>query len=162
MSIGILVDKLYNLNMPKKKSYIEDFGKVGRPTIFNDTVVTILDDSFRFGATVEQACALAKIDKVTYYRWIDSKPDFATKMEYARNYLNTMAKDLVKKAIIIDKDINTAKWLLEKTEFKPVNQSNTQVNITGPKSILDGFIDWKEDVQTNNNTKEDSKIKEEN
>jgi len=158
MSIGILVEVLYNTNMGKKKSYIEK-SSAGRPSIYSDTIVAILDDAFRFGATVEQACAMAKIDKATYYRWLDSKPDFATRMEYSRNYLYTMAKDLVRKSIVIDKDVNTAKWLLEKTEFKQIQQNNTQVNINNPIPIMGGETS---NVSKNNNIQENIETPKEN
>jgi hypothetical protein len=163
MSIGILVDKLYNLNMPRKSKTktgdLIDLG--GRPTILNDTMLKILIDSLQRGCTVKQACALAKTSEQNYYNWVENVPGFLSQMEYAKSYLNDKAKLLVSQAIQ-DGDLNTAKWHLEKTEYKQVQQNNTQVNIGAPKSILDGFIDWKEDVQTNNNAKEDSKVKEEN
>lgn len=158
MSIGILVDILYNVFMPKKKNYMEK-GLAGRPTIYSSTIVEILDESFKLGCTVEQACAYAKIDKKTYYNWIDTNPEFSTKMEFARNYLYREAKNLINKAIIKDKDVNTAKWLLEKTEFKQIQQNNTQVNINNPIPIMGGETS---NVSKNNNIQENTETSKEN
>ena len=149
--------------MPRKSKTKtnESVGTVGRPTVLNDSIMKILIDSLQRGCTIKQACALAKIEERNYYNWVENVPNFFRQMEYAKSYLNDKAKLLVSQAIA-DGDLNTAKWHLEKTEYKQIQQNNTQVNIGAPKSILDGFIDWKEDVQTDNNIKEDSQTKEEN
>ncbi|MCM8788060.1 MAG: hypothetical protein NC935_08445 [Candidatus Omnitrophica bacterium] len=92
--------------------------KAGRPTKFSEEVVKKLESIFKIGGTVEQACAYANISKETYYNWIEENADFLTKMEAAKYYSDIAAKNIVTKAIIEDKDLETAKWWLEKREFK--------------------------------------------
>lgn len=140
MSIGILADVLYNVFMPKNKQVTAK--KVGRPTDYSNEKVLKLEEAFKFGATVDQAVAHAGIVKSTYYEWIDKHPDFQTKMEDARQFLANMAKNLIKSSVLAG-DVNTAKWYLEKTEYKQVVQNNTQVNISNPPVLVE-FIDAKE------------------
>lgn len=138
MSIGILVDVLYNIDMPKKK--IVNLG--GRPSIYSDEIVEKLASIFRIGGTIEQAVSYAQIDKVTYYNWLEKHPSFSTKMEQARTYADIVAKNIVVDSMIKDKDLNTAKWWLEKREFKQTTQNNTQVNI-GSSPVLVEFLEEK-------------------
>lgn len=161
MSIGILVDILYNVVMGRKKQLTKN--KVGRPSLYSNEVVAKLTKAFQDGATIEQACGVAKIDHTTYHRWVNDNSNFAIEMQNAKAYPYLIAKKLVIDSIVKDKDINNAKWLLEKTEFKQVQQNNTQVNIGTPKSLLDGLIDWdNKDVSINNNSQENSEITEKN
>ena len=136
---------------------------VGRPTLYSDEIVEKLASIFRIGGTVEQAVSYAQIDKVTYYNWMDKHPNFSTKMEQARTYADIVAKNIVVDSMIKDKDLTTAKWWLEKREFKQVQQNNTQVNIQAPQPILGDLVNLRiEDVSTNNNTQENITTPEEN
>lgn len=136
---------------------------VGRPTLYSDEIVEKLASIFRIGGTVEQAVSYAQIDKVTYYNWMEKHPNFSTKMEQARNYADIVAKNIVVDSMIKDKDLTTAKWWLEKREFKQVQQNNTQVNIQAPQPILGDLVNLRiEDVSTNNNTQENITTPEEN
>lgn len=147
--------------MPKKIK--KEVNPVGRPSIYSDEIVEKLASIFRIGGTIEQAVSYAQIDKVTYYNWMEKHPNFSTKMEQARTYADIVAKNIVVDSMIRDKDLTTAKWWLEKREFKQVQQTNTQVNIQAPQPILGELINLKiEDVQTNNNIEENSKPEEEN
>lgn len=136
---------------------------VGRPTLYSDEIVEKLASIFRIGGTIEQAVSYAQIDKVTYYNWMDKHPNFSTKMEQARTYADIVAKNIVVDSMIKDKDLTTAKWWLEKREFKQVQQNNTQVNIQAPQPILGDLVNLRiEDVSTNNNTQENITAPEEN
>lgn len=136
---------------------------VGRPTLYSDEIVEKLASIFRIGGTVEQAVSYAQIDKVTYYNWMEKHPNFSTKMEQARTYADIVAKNIVVDSMIKDKDLTTAKWWLEKREFKQVQQNNTQVNIQAPQPILGDLVNLRiEDVSTNNNTQENITTAEEN
>lgn len=117
---------------------------VGRPTLYSDEIVEKLASIFRIGGTVEQAVSYAQIDKVTYYNWMEKHPNFSTKMEQARTYADIVAKNIVVDSMIKDRDVNTAKWWLEKREFKQTVQNNTQVNV-GNKLLVE-FIDDKSKV----------------
>ena len=129
----------------------------GRPTIYSEDIVEKLESILKIGGTIEQAVNYAGIDKQTYYNWIEKRLDFSTKMEQARSYPDIVAKNIVVDSMIKDRDLNTAKWWLEKREFKQVNQINTQVNIN-PQPITE--ID--NDVSGNDSTKENKEDNEEN
>ena len=98
--------------------------KVGRPTAIVPELVAKLENIFKVGANVEEACSYAGINKSTYYRHIESDGDFATKMESAQHYPDIVAKNVVVDKIVKEKDLDTAKWWLEKREFK-----NTGTNL---------------------------------
>ena len=102
---------------------------VGRPTKLNDDLVVKLESIFKIGGTVEEACSYALINKTTYYRWLEENKDFATKMNSAQHYADIVAKNVVVDAMIKDKDLSTAKWWLEKRQFRKNKQTNVQVNV---------------------------------
>ena len=102
---------------------------VGRPTKLNDDLVVKLESIFKIGGTVEEACSYALINKTTYYRWLEENKDFATKMNSAQHYADIVAKNVVVDSMIKDKDLSTAKWWLEKRQFRENNQTNVQVNV---------------------------------
>jgi len=136
---------------------------VGRPTLYSEEMVNKLESIFKIGGTVEQALSYAGISKETYYNWTEKHPEFLTKMQSARTYADIVAKNIVVDSMIKDKDVNTAKWWLEKREFKQIQQNNTQVNIQAPKPILGDLIDLRiENVSTDNNTQEDNTTQQEN
>lgn len=101
---------------------------VGRPTKLSEDLVLKLESILKIGGTIDQACSYAGIARETYYRWLEQHKDFRTKMEAAQYYSDIAAKNLVTKAILEDKDVQTAKWWLEKREFKNQTQVAVQVN----------------------------------
>lgn len=130
---------------------------VGRPTKLDDNVVAKLDSIFKVGGNVEEACSYALINKTTYYRWLEENEDFATKMESAQHYADIVAKNVVVDSMIKDRDLNTAKWWLEKREFKANNQTNIQVNNFVP--LLDG--ESVRNVPTHNSDQQDTQSDQE-
>ena len=120
----------------------------GRPTLYSEEMVEKLASIFRIGGTVEQAVSYAQIDKVTYYNWMEKHPSFSTKMEQARTYADIVAKNIVVDSMIKDKDLTTAKWWLEKREFKQITQNNTQINVA-PSQLLVEFLESKPNEQQN-------------
>ena len=109
------------------KSITKNLG--GRPTKYNDEVVKKLESIFKIGGTVDEACSYAEITKPTYYEWLDRHSDFLTKMNSAQHYADIVAKNVVVDSMIKDKDLSTAKWWLEKRQFRENNQTNIQVNV---------------------------------
>jgi len=103
--------------------------KVGRPTKYDESVVGKLDSIFKVGGTVDEACSYAGINKTTYYSWIELYPDFSTKMDASQHYADIVAKNVVVDAIVKNRDLQTAKWWLEKRELKQTQQTNVQVNV---------------------------------
>lgn len=104
---------------------------VGRPTKMTDDVVNKLESILKVGGTIEEACAYAKISKMSYYKWLEDSNDFLTKMESAKHYADIVAKNVVVDEIVNKKDLATAKWWLEKREFRDKG-NNQQVNVMMP------------------------------
>ena len=129
----------------------------GRPTIYTDELVTKLESILKIGGSVVEACSYAMISKETYYRWLEEKPDFLTKMESAQRYPDIVAKNIVVDSMTKNKDVTTAKWWLEKREFKNSNQTNVQVNNFIP--LLGG--DSAKDVSENAGNREDTQTQQE-
>jgi hypothetical protein len=102
----------------------------GRPLAVTNEVVKKLESIFKVGGTVAEACSYAGISKPTYYEHIKRDSSFLTKMEAAQHYADIVAKNVVVDDIVKNKDISSAKWWLEKREFKNANQTNVQVNVS--------------------------------
>lgn len=100
----------------------------GRPTIYSDELATKLESIFKIGGTIAEACSYAGISDETYRRWMNEKPDFMAKMESAQKYPDIVAKNIVLDSMIKNRDLTTAKWWLEKRQFKDTSQTNVQVN----------------------------------
>ena len=130
----------------------------GRPTIYTDELVTKLESIFKIGGTVAEACSYAMISKENYYRWLEEKPDFMTKMESAQKYPDIVAKNIVLDSMIKNKDLTTAKWWLEKRQFKDTSQTNVQVNNFIP---LLGGDSAKNAVSENTGNREDTTTQQE-
>lgn len=108
---------------------------IGRPVKISEKLIEKLEDIFKKGASVSEACGLVNISTKTFYNWQNNNEDFQIKMTSARQYADIMAKKIVVKKIVEDKDLATAKWWLEKREFRNSDgQTNLQINVP----ILDG------------------------
>lgn len=59
-------------------------GVMGRPTDRTPEVVAQLRDAFKVGSPVAIACLHAGIDGATFYRWMQSDPQFRDEMTRAR------------------------------------------------------------------------------
>ena len=108
----------------------KEVAKVGRPTAITRTKIAKLEEAFKMGATIEDACSYVGIDKSTYHRNIKSKPKFATKMDIARRYVKLNAKANVATDIKLG-DIDSSKWWLEhkhSDEFSKKPDIALQVN----------------------------------
>lgn len=109
--------------------------KEGRPTKLTDDVVNKLENIFKVGGNVEEAISYAGISKQTYYNWIEADISFLTKMDAARHYADIVAKNVVIDAIVKDRDLGTAKWWLEKREFKNTTNNTTQILNQGEMTL---------------------------
>lgn len=104
--------------------------EAGRPKIITDDTISKLIEVFKIGSTDTSACAYAGISRDTYYRRCKEDQVFSDKMEQAKNYAIIAARHVVTNAIVNEKDLDTAKWYIEKHDIKqPTNQQNTQVNV---------------------------------
>ena len=106
---------------------------VGRPTDYGPAVVQKLTAAIQRLMTVTEACHYAGISTSTYYDWIVKYPEFSDKMDKAKTYLFRMSKDIISDDITTNKDVRTAKWLLEKKD--PDFNPRTKVDLTGDIEI---------------------------
>jgi cob(I)alamin adenosyltransferase len=129
--------------MPKRsKGLTRDLG--GRPSLLNEEMITKLEDIFKVGGTVDEACSFAGISKMTYYRWLKDNESFVTKMEAAQHYADVVAKNVVVHDITKKRDVGTAKWWLEKRQFRD-NQTQVAVQVN---VVLPGELQEKHDPTT--------------
>lgn len=61
------------------------YKKVGRKTKKDDATVNKLYSAFAIGASVEDACAYARISKQTFYDWCKNDQQFSDDMNDIRN-----------------------------------------------------------------------------
>ena len=92
--------------------------KTGRPTKLVPETIAKLEDILKVGGTIGEACSYAEIDQSTYHRHIESDNTFARKMDAAKHYSDVVAKNLVVDSIVKNKDLQSAKWWLEKRQYK--------------------------------------------
>jgi len=67
----------------------------GRPTVINEATVRKLEQAFKDGLSVSEACFVSDIGRTTYYEHKASNKDFANKMELAKAYVTIRAKKTV-------------------------------------------------------------------
>jgi hypothetical protein len=95
---------------------------------YSQDIVQKLESIKKIGGTIEEACGYAEISRRTYHYWLEQHPDFAQKMESADHYADIAAKHVVVDDIVKNKDVQTAKWWLEKRQFKDGGQV-TNINL---------------------------------
>ncbi|MBM3256580.1 MAG: hypothetical protein FJZ04_03905 [Candidatus Moranbacteria bacterium] len=88
--------------------------EVGRPTVITEEVVRKLESVFKLGVKDNIACNYAGIPERTYYENLQRNEDFRSKMRAAQNYARIAAGNVVMDDIVHNKDVQTAKWWLEK------------------------------------------------
>ena len=95
---------------------------------YTKEVVELLENAFRDGASITEACDRAKIDRQTYYNWLDGQDGFSTKMQEAQEWVSEIARAVVAQRITRKKDLETAKWWLER---KKKGEFSTRTENTG-------------------------------
>jgi len=112
----------------------------GRPTLYSEEAVKKLESIFQVGGTVDEAVSYAGISKQTYYDWIDRHDGLLTKMEAAQHYADVVAKNVVVDNIVKNRDVGTAKWWLEKRQFKEASvQISGEKVLVIPSELLDKY-----------------------
>lgn len=86
----------------------------GRPTKMTEETIKKLEDIFKNGANVGEACSYAGISTVIYYDHLKKNHDFLTKMESAQYYPTIVAKNVIVGDIVKGKNVDSAKWYLER------------------------------------------------
>jgi hypothetical protein len=110
----ITVITLYN--MTKRKA--------GRPKIITPLVEKSLEMAFMNGLSAQEACEYAGIHRATFYRHLETHPDFAERVEIAKERPMNMARQTVVKSLASG-HVPTAKWYLSRKdpEFSTSNQA---------------------------------------
>jgi len=99
------------------------------PWKFTEDTVVKLESIFKIGGTDEEACSYALIHRATFYRWLKEDEDFATRISASKHYSDIAAKNVVIDTIIKDKNLESAKWWLEKRQFnQPLIAQQFNVN----------------------------------
>lgn len=123
MSLYILVPYIISFitvivlyNMTKRKS--------GRPKIITPLVEKSLELAFMNGLSAQEACRYAGIHRATFYRHLEKHPDFAERVEAAKERLVNMARKTVVESLAAG-HTPTAKWYLARKdpEFSTSNQA---------------------------------------
>jgi len=102
----------------------------GRPSAMTQEVVAKLESVFSLGVDDTKAIRYAGVDPSTYYRHYQANPDFAIRMQKAKDYSRIAAGSVVMDAVK-NRNLKAAMWWLEKkypTEFagRPMLQINQQ------------------------------------
>ena len=85
----------------------------GRPTVITKETVRKLEQAFKDGLSVSEACFVSGIGKRTFYDHKASDTTFAHNMELAKAYVTLRAKKVVVQAIDSG-NLTAAKWYLER------------------------------------------------
>jgi hypothetical protein len=97
--------------------------KAGRPKTITKLVEKSLELAFMNGYSAQAACNYAGIHRATFYRHIEKHPDFAERVEVAKETLVNIAR----KTVVDSLATNTAnaKWYLahKDPEFSTSNQA---------------------------------------
>ena len=99
-----------------------------RPTRLTDEVLKKLEDAFKVGASISQACIYAGISQQDYFNWIKKYERFFERMEGFKNFPYVFSKEAIFKAII-SKDPNvSAKYALEFLKRRDPDRKDKQEN----------------------------------
>lgn len=109
--------------------------KVGRPKI-PEARVRKLEQSFKNGLNVSEACFVSGVPRRTYYSKLKADESFRTKMEYAQAYIAIQAKQNIAIRIVNEKNIDDSWRYLERRDkdFKP---AGVNVNVKQTVETMD-------------------------
>lgn len=126
--------------LKKKKEVIQNgeiiVKKVGRPTKRTPDAVKKLVSAFKLGIDTQKALRIAKISDVTFYDWYNSDKDFRDNIDYAREYAIALSASIVNKDLKKNKNIDTAKWYLERKDPTFSTRSTNTTNINEQKILV--------------------------
>jgi hypothetical protein len=115
--------------MTKKKPKSEH-KKTGRPTIMTPQVIAKLEHCFERGYSDYDAYKSVGISKDAFYDYCVANPDFSEKKEWLKKNTVILSKNIVYDKLVIDKDINTAKFILER-KCKDEFSLKTETELSG-------------------------------
>lgn len=115
-----------------------------RPTKLQTSTVQKLQDAFKLGCSIWEACCYAEISRSSYYTWIEENPEFSDKIDIAKRYLEFKSRSVIANSLEAG-DVKTAMWYLEKKnkkEFWTLNLEMHSNDFTPQKMIIE-HVSWK-------------------
>ena len=104
---------------------------MSRPTTFNEPTVQTLEQAFRDGFSVIEACRTSGVSRAAYYLHLGEDEAFMDRMRIAQDYITIKAKHVIVEKIIREKDVSSARWWLQhraKDEFGAHALSTTEID----------------------------------
>ena len=98
-----------------------------RRSVFTEELVKKLEEQFSWNSSIKTACAIVGISRNAYYEECKKNQEFNDRMERAQEYVNSLADRTIAKAIR-DWDVQTAKWMKERTDER-YKQKPAQINM---------------------------------
>jgi len=116
---------------PEKKKTKSNPKGAGRPAEIDDRTLSKLEYAFAFDSTVEEACILAGINPVTYYRFIKKYPEFSNTVAILRHIPMTLIRQVLVTGAMSNFD-NALKYaaVKNKQEFSPKIELNANMTET--------------------------------
>ena len=114
----------------------------GRPTSMTEEVLAKLEQGFMIGFSDREACAFAKINPATLYRYQEEHPEFCEQKEIWKEHTILKAKTTLYKNL---DDKETAKWYLERKMRK---EFATRQDVTSDDQKLDVMHIYKPEKNT--------------
>jgi len=118
--------------------------KVGRPTKMTEDVVKKLEAVYKLGVTDETACKYTGISRQTLNTWYKTHPVFLDRIQKAKEFVRIASGQVVVNAIVQDRDVEAAKWWLEKKhsdEFGGQPSILQQFNVEGSDMDIEFVVD---------------------
>lgn len=105
---------------------------------FDDKVIADLKYAFSLDLGVERACRYAKIDKETYYRWLNNSNEFRGVMEEAQDEMFLKSHRAIHEGVENKKTkLETAQWFLERRDKKRFSkQIDQNISVTDVNIVL--------------------------
>lgn len=100
---------------------------------FTQDILSAFQYAFCRDYTDAQACRYAKINPDTFYRWLRESDEFRAFIETAKDDLKVKAKENIRQRVVVDKDTETSKYVLERREKE--NYSPRQENINADTTL---------------------------
>jgi len=100
----------------KKNQLIKLKSTVGRPSIISEERVGKLEEAFKIGLNVKDACIYARMSRDTYYSYCKNNKEFSDRIDRSKRFLFIAARLLIAKAIIEDHSVKDAWRFLEKRD----------------------------------------------
>lgn len=127
-------DKKYSyknsLNRHVRKNHSKE--KKGANEALSKESVQSLEQSFKNGYNVTEACSYAKVARSTFYYWMENDQEFFDKMTMAQTFVNRKAKQNIIKKIVESEDISLSQWWTSRKDpdFSEKIDTNVKQEVT--------------------------------